>query len=112
MRITDRLPTSQNPMYYDADFRAVLEDHMNFLREHSTTRTLVVAASDAYRFEGDFYRYLCSLGSIDRAFYWVIMRLNRMHSPTEFGSSVETLLIPSTETLESIRRAHITYHSI
>jgi len=112
MKIAEKLPSTSNSLFYDQDFRAVLESHLNWLRSHETTRSMVVAANDAYRFGGDFYRYLYSLGSINRAYFWVIMRLNDMVSPNQFDTSIESILIPSIETLEKIRKTHVTYHNI
>ena len=112
MKVTEKLPAVSNETFYGADFRAVLEDHMTWLRNHRSTRSIKVANSDAYRFEGDFYRYLSSLGTISRGYFWVIMRLNKMTSPQDFGVETDTILVPSAETLEALRKAHVTYHTI
>lgn len=112
MKVTEKLPAVSNETFYGAEFRAVLEDHLTWLRDHKTTRVMRVADNDAYRFEGDFYRYLFSLGTIHRAYFWTIMRMNKMTSPQEFGTETRTLLIPSAETLEALRKAHVTYHNI
>lgn len=37
-----------------------------------------------YQFEGNFYGYLMSRG-VPPEYHWIYLRVNRMHSPEEFG---------------------------
>lgn len=92
-------------IYYNETFRAVLEDHMNFLRTNPSTTALVVSPGEAYRFEADLYGFL-SKYSVPAYLHWVVMRMNLMSSPDQFNSSLAQLLVPETQTIDRIRQSH------
>lgn len=92
--------------YYDADFRNVLEDHMSFLRKHSSTRTIVVDPGQAYKYEYDLYGYLLSVG-IPANLHWVVLRLNKLTTPTDFSLQLSQLMVPDAGMLDKIRQSHM-----
>lgn len=70
-------------MFYEAEFRQLLEMHMNQLRTiYAVTEEL--DPKDLYRFEGDFSGYLLSKGETLET-HWLIMRVNGMTHPNQFG---------------------------
>lgn len=94
-------------IYYDDSFRAVLEDHMTYLRTHELTRIIQVEAHIADRWAGDLCGLLVSL-NVPSYLHWVIMRMNGMMSPQDNGVDLRVLLVPSNKTLESIKNIHKT----
>ena len=103
-----------DPVFYDRAFRNHLESHLNILR-FTNPRTLVVSASDLWRFEGNLYGYL-SLKDVVAENHWVVMRMNNMHHPQEFGRKPreiampregDTLLLPDQGLLDSIRTLYL-----
>lgn len=111
MKVDDLMPAEGASIYYDPAFRNVLEDHMTFLREHPQTSVLNVEPTQAYRFEHDLFGLLAHYG-VSRAFHWVVMRMNKMTTPTELTRDAVQLLVPETRLVEQIRQSHMTKRRI
>ena len=106
MNINDLSFDAGPSIYYKDDFRAVLEDHMSFLREHKSTSQLYVDANKAYKYEHDLFGFLAN-ASVGAHLHWVIMRMNKMTSPMEFTLGTEVLLIPDVGLIDKIRQSHM-----
>lgn len=102
MSINDLSSGTDQSVYYDPDFRNVLEDHITYLKLVQTTTTREIPPGYAARYRGNFYMFLQSQG-IQQYMHWVIMRMNDMTSPTQFDESMTTYLIPDVTTLSQIR---------
>lgn len=98
--------------FFTASFRNTLEHHLPYLRNHPDTERRPIDADDVYRFEGDLYGLLNHL-NIDMSLHWLIMRLNKMSSPTDLGRNLHdaygnnnsiTLLIPATMLIDQIHK--------
>lgn len=108
----DSLMISEGPaIYFDLGFRNVLEDHMTYLRTHGQTRDQVVDKGAAYKYEYDLFGFL-SMAGIAPHLHWVVMRMNNMTSPMEFGMHNETLLVPEATVVDKIRQAHMTTRKV
>lgn len=94
-------------IYYDASFRAVLEDHMTYLRNHEQTTLQQLEPHLVNKWRGDLFGFLSTL-NIPAHYHWLIMRLNSMSAPTDFDLNVETLMLPSTSEVEKIKAIHVT----
>jgi hypothetical protein len=94
-------------VYYTDGFRQVLEDHMTYLRQHQSTQVMAVSPRAAWENDQDLFGFL-QLVNLQPQFHWVTMRMNNFSSPTEFGTSVTQLLIPSSVVLEQLRSAYMT----
>jgi hypothetical protein len=94
-------------VYYEANLRVVLEDHLTFLRQHPSTVQLNVTEGDAYRFEYDLYGFLRRFGVTGQV-HWLVMRMNHMTDPSEFGPQYTELLVPSEQTVGQIVQSHQT----
>jgi hypothetical protein len=101
-------------VYYEQAFRTHIESHLNILR-FTNPRTLNVKSNELWQFEGNLYGYL-SLKDVPPEIHWVIMRVNNMHNPNEFGRKVpeyamprdgDVLLIPDQGLLDSIRSLYL-----
>lgn len=111
MKVAEKMRTSGTTIFYDEGFRRVVEDHLEYLRNNSTTKVLNVTADDAATYEYDLYTYLLSL-NIEKQFHWIVLRVNYFKTPSEFGPETTRLLIPDTTVLELLRRRYVTSHSI
>lgn len=96
---------------YDDGFRAVLEDHMTYLRNSSSTTPIMVKPGEAYKYEADLFGLLSHL-NIPQNLHWVTMRVNDMTSPTHAKADIQTLLIPSETVIGQIRQTHQTTHKL
>jgi hypothetical protein len=104
----DDLEVSSGPdIYYDPDFRAVLDAHYTYLRNLSTNTIRTVTPFQSTKFAGDFYGLLSDM-QVPRQFFYVILRINNMVSPNDFTSTMQSILIPDTSVVEMIKNIHLT----
>lgn len=98
-------------IYYNDDFRAVIEAHIEFLRNHSDTRPLYLEPHIVYRYEFDMYGLMMNY-SIPPYMHWIVLRINNLYSMTTFPKNISELLIPSDTAINVIRQIYQTTHSI
>lgn len=103
MKINQLQPNLGPEIFFDEQFRNVLEDHMTFLRGHATTKSLTIEPTYAYKYEGDLSGLLTHY-KIDVSRHWIIMRMNNYYSFNENDEFLATLLIPDNDTVEQIRQ--------
>lgn len=97
------MPAMADPVYYQDDFRAKLEDHLVIFRTNAAWhQQLPVDPQEAYRYEFNLYTYL-EAKMIPAHLHWFIMRLNDMVSPEQFGPGVAQLLLPVETQLDQLR---------
>ena len=92
---------------YSEDFRTVMETHVEYLKNHSTTDSLVVQPNLAYKYENSFYDLLSVL-EVSREQHWITMRVNGMTSPTEYTADMTELLIVDSGEYKSIKNLYRT----
>ena len=80
MKVAEKMRTSGTTIFYDEGFRRVVEDHLEYLRNNSTTKVLNVTADDAATYEYDLYTYLLSL-NIEKQLHWIVLRVNYFKTP-------------------------------
>lgn len=97
--------------YMDPSFRAVLEAHIPYFRTDNRATLIPIDEHTAYRFEFDLWGLLLDL-SIPRYLHWLIMRLNGMTSPTEYGPDRLELLIPDLDVVDRLRTKHTTIQQV
>ncbi len=106
--LVDALMTDPGPnIYYDTDFRNVLEDHMTYLRHHPQTRVVTLEPGKIYKNEFDFFGLLSEY-SIEPWMQWVVMRMNYLSSPLDELKNLNELLIPDPTIIERIRQSYAT----
>jgi hypothetical protein len=94
-------------IYYDDAFRRVMETHMGLLRNLASTELVAIEPQLAYKYEFDFYGLLQEKGVAEHL-HWTILRVNDMVDPRQFKSTMDRILVPSPEVIDSIRRLHMT----
>ncbi len=82
--IQDTLMESGDSVYYDEGFRTVIEMHLPILRTTSI-QSQNVSPHLVHKFEGDFYGLLRNIGFDRFERFWIIMRVNNMEDPSQFG---------------------------
>lgn len=105
--ITNLVATQGPAVYYNGDFRNVLETHLKYLREHSDTVVLGLEPHDTYKYEGDLNGLLRKLG-IPNQYHWLVMRMNDFNTVTEIDNTTTSLLYPSTQLINEIRIRYMT----
>jgi hypothetical protein len=114
MPIDDLMLDPGPTIYYNDEFRRVLEDHMTVLRTSAGTRIIDIDAGTAYKFEADFYGLLVQL-NVPLHLHWVVLRVNNMTNPSEFKvprtEGIE-LRIPDPNAIGQILQSHRTTRKI
>jgi hypothetical protein len=91
-------------IFYDPEFRNVLEDHMTYLRE-TNSQIILIDPSDAYRWRGDFFGFL-DTHPVKRQYHWLVMRINQFTSPNQFHEDVLAMTLPDFALVEQILQSH------
>jgi hypothetical protein len=111
MAIESLLAETGPSIDYDQGFRAVLEDHMTYLRNHPSTTAINVQPGEAYKYEADLFGLLTFL-RIPRNLHYPTMRVNGYSSPLQAKSDIQILMIPSETVIGQIRQTHQTTHKL
>ena len=98
-------------IFYDADFRNVIEAHLRILREHPNTAVLDIEPQKAYKYEFDLYGLLLSL-NIAPYYHWIVMRVNDLTTPIDFTHEMLRLILPAAGTIDSIRSTHTATYKV
>jgi len=115
--VTTLSRSSENTaVYYDPEFRTVLESHMQLFRTHPSTQASPIGPDKIHQYEGDFYGLLGELGIL-MEHRWLYMRVNGMMNPNEFGRDLQNpyadrigfrLLTPPMDLFGDIRMLFLT----
>ena len=93
-------------IYYDPNFRNVLEDHWTILKNSSKTTVLNVDPMFAYRYEYSFYALLNAL-NIPTFKHWITLRLSGFRSPAEPDRTLSVIYVPSNDELSQLAQSHL-----
>lgn len=96
-------------IYYDADFRAAIEAHIDYLRTHEETKILYLEPHIVYRYEFDMYGLLLHY-NIPPYLHWIILRMNNLYSMTNFPKDLSQLYYPSEGCVNIVRQIYQTAH--
>lgn len=103
MALEDYLYAEGSEIYYSAEFRQVVEDHLEYLKSRPGVEQRILKASEVNRHTGDLYGYLVEIKK-PLHMHWVIMRCSGMRSPAEFGIDTGILYIPNIPDVDEIRQ--------
>lgn len=100
-------------LFYTPEFRLMIETHINVLRYDNVSREQI-PDNLVYQYEGDFYGYLVGK-NVAPYLHWIYLRVNGMHSPSEFGKYLREpyrqyeptyMLTPNEGVLSNIQRMY------
>ena len=99
MTIRASLPSVKNNLYFDEDFKKVLEDHLSLILNNFCEVAGISNATSA-TWRSDFYGLLRELApQYPETLFWLTMRLNGLMSPTEWSGSRTSVIIVAEPTL-------------
>lgn len=110
MRIQQLSRDSGPSIFYTAEFRKVLEDHIPFLKQHPQTTTMIVPKADLEQFKYNLSGFLSR--KVSPHLVWIVMRINGYLHNSQFDGTQETLTVPAANAIEEIRRMYTTRHTI
>ena len=91
-------------LYYDSDFRSVLEDHVHLLKNDASTELIMVEPNVAYKFEYDLCGYLASI-DVPHHLHWITMRINGWSKDTDFYNPT-TIKVPHNTSVDKIKQMY------
>jgi hypothetical protein len=100
---------SGDDAYYDENFRVILESHLTYLRNLSTTKTLTFDSFLSYKHQGDLFGLLDEL-NIAKQYHYIIMRINDFRCPGDLTDKVVSLLIPDLGEVALLKATFMTSH--
>jgi len=92
-------------IFYDPDFRNVLEDHLTKLKSSVRTITVNVDPMLAYRFEYSFYALLNAL-NVPVFKHWITLRMLGYRSQFDVDRTITTIYVPSDTELNQLAQSH------
>lgn len=95
-----------DPYIYSVGFRNLIENHLNVLRDHNTTTMLPLSSHIEQVWQGDLYGLLNVYG-IPQDLFWITMRLNNLHSTTDYNGELGIIYIPSIDHIEKILSTYL-----
>lgn len=108
MSILSNAYTSGDSVYYTESFRAVFEDHLEFLRAAATTVTHVINPEDAYMYRHRPYQFLTDRYQVEKQFHWYVLRLTGLTSPEEFDENIRQIRVPAWDFIRTLASNHQT----
>ena len=111
MKLLDSLIKPGPDVYYSAEFRNVLEDHMTYLRSHPENSEVTIAPNIGYKYIGDLAGVLHHY-NVPYNLHWIVMRMNHMTSPIDYRDTMLNLDIPSFTAVERLRTTHMSQSKI
>lgn len=84
---------------------------MTWLRNQEDNHTLVLDPANADVFEADLWGALQFL-QVPAYLHWTVMRMNHMYSPTDYRANLMAFIVPREATVEQLRSAFKTQHSM
>ena len=101
LAITQFITRTGHKSFYGEKWRTLIEDHIDYLKEHPDTTILEVSPMAAYQYKHNFFGVLTD-HAIPEQFHWAIMRINGFYSSDEFTEDVRNLYIPASEVLSKL----------
>ena len=108
MRLQKQMLSPGPDVYYSRDFMVTLDSLLSTIRSDSSTKTVMIDPVKADVYAGDFYGFLNELG-IPAEYHWIILRVNHLKSPHDFGPGFTSALVPDRN---AIRRYQIMHSSM
>ena len=98
-----RIQNDVDEIFYDPAFMIVLERNLPLIRETAVTRPVEIER--ALRYKGNFDGFCIEL-EIPHDHIWLVMRLNGMRNCYEFDGKMDSILIPTDNTLTMLVDRH------
>lgn len=108
MNTTDNnLFDMDNNIWDEEEFRTVIEDHLEFLKNNPNNSVITVKPSEAKRYEYDFYNLL-RIKAVDHRLHWVVLRMNGRIDPFAKCSDIENIIVPNFNDISTLLSYHKT----
>lgn len=96
--------------YMNPRFLHTVESHLTYLRSSEGLRVLPVTEHQGYKYEGDFFGLLDDL-LIEKKYHHITMRVNDIHSSSDYKGNLPVVLLPSLNEVDMIKNIFLTTDS-
>ena len=100
------IESSGDSLYYNDNFRIVLEDHIEYLLTHPDTTISIVQEHEMIKNKCDIYSLFLDR-KIPKQYHWIMTRLLGLKSPFLIRLELNYIVIPPFEEIEKIRATYI-----
>lgn len=97
-------------VFYDEDFRNLIDSHLTYLRNLNTTQVISFEPFLSYKYEGDLNGLLTEL-KIARKYFYPIMKMNGYNHTGDLKGTITTLIIPDLAEIESLASVYMSKNS-
>ena len=105
MRIHQLSSTSHDEIFFDPNFLNLFESHISFLEKSNKFTLNSLDPISVYKYEGDLFGLLNSLG-IEKRYHLLIMMFNNFRSPDELKQGISLIKIPNIDEIELIKNIY------
>lgn len=100
MKLTSLMNDFSAQTYYDEGYRVWIDSFMPYIRSR-VVRTINVPPSTGYKYQGDYYGLLDSVG-IPKPYHYLVMQFNGYRSSTDYDGSFLLINIPDLGYLDQL----------
>lgn len=93
--------------YNSKGFRNMLESHMENIKNHKDTTSLLIEGNRYITFKGDLAGWLLTK-NIGPNYHWVIARMNGFTDATDYDGILRTFQVPSKSYIDELLQMHRT----
>ncbi len=101
MPINALMMTEGETVFYEDDFRRMLETHLIWMKNQSA-EMITVDPHDALKYKGDLFGLLIKMGYAPQ-YHYAIMILNEISGPQSNTESLRQLLVPAMQAIDVLR---------
>ena len=107
MTVVTKINPPGADFFYTAEWYQIVEDHRIWLLQASDNQIQPIQPHLMTSYTGDLNGYLNTL-QIPPYMHWVIARMNNLASLEDFNSEKKSLVIPTEQTIERLRKLAMT----
>lgn len=104
--IMNHIESEGDLIYYNEEFRVVLENHLHYLIKHPDTTISIVQDHEMIKNKCDIYSLFLER-KIPKQYHWVMLRLLGLNSPFLNRIELSYIIIPPFNEIENIKTAYI-----
>lgn len=95
-----------NHNYYTRAMRRVIENHLSMIKRQGIERVEPINGRQFDKYQGDFYGLLIEFG-VREELHWVCLRVNGLHSPSDWVNSTDPVLIVRVDVISDLLDRHL-----
>lgn len=111
LRLSDTLSDGASNVFFSEGFQMMIENHILRLVRSSTSTVINISDSLAYQYEADLFGLLLTQG-IPPQYHFTTMRCNNLYSPTDYRSTLTSLVVPGFSEVDELLAIYTTSTSL